>query len=174
MRREGRLVAMKPWLVLCAVTAVGVWQLLSHYGELPDRVASHFSASGVPDGFSSKQSFLTTSCILFGSVFVFAGGLGWLLRFVPSSMINLPNRGYWLAPERRAATIGVLSRFLLWYGAATQLFLVSVLALVVEYNVDHVSTWSMGIFWVFLGGYLAYSLGSLVWLFRRFPKPPTG
>lgn len=165
---------MRAWFALCIATAVGVWQLLSHYEELPEKVAAHFSASGVPDGFASKQSFLTSSSILLASVFGVAGGLGWLLRFVPSSMINIPNGGYWLAPERRAATITVLSRYLLWYGAATQLFLVSVLSWVVQYNIDHGLTWSMGGFWVLLGGYLTFSLGSMVWLFRRFPKPPTG
>ena len=54
------------------------------------------------------------------------------------------------------------------------LFLVSVLSWVVQYNIDHGLTWSMGGFWVLLGGYLTFSLGSMVWLFRRFPKPPTG
>ncbi|HPZ97428.1 MAG TPA: DUF1648 domain-containing protein, partial [Phycisphaerae bacterium] len=34
-------------------------ELAVYYPRLPDRVASHFGASGEPDGWQSKQAFTT-------------------------------------------------------------------------------------------------------------------
>jgi hypothetical protein len=38
---------------------------------------------------------------------------------VSDHRINLPNREYWLAAERRAETLGYFKRFFFWFGAAT-------------------------------------------------------
>ena len=160
-------------MALCVVTALGVWELLSYYPELPDQVASHFSAGGLPNGYSSKESFLTAFCTVLGSVFVVTGGLASCLRFIPSSMINIPHSGYWLAPERRPATIAVLSGVLLWGGAVTQLFVGATIVWTVRFNLGEDVAWPVAVLWTMLGGYIATMLVGVVWLFKRFARPST-
>lgn len=97
-----------------------------YYPLLPDRVASHFGASGQPDAWSGKESFMK----IYLMVIVFMAGLfpgiGLIMRRVPADLMNLPNKDYWLSPERRRETIDVLSRQFLWFGSATLLLLLDI------------------------------------------------
>jgi len=97
-----------------------------YYPLLPDRVASHFGASGKPDAWSSKESFAKIYFIVIAFTAVLFPGIGFILRKAPAYLINLPNKDYWLSPERRDETIAVLSRQFLWFGSATVLLLLDI------------------------------------------------
>lgn len=43
-------------------------------------------------------------------------GVVWLARRLPPALINLPNKDYWLAPERREATLRLLGDHMRWLG----------------------------------------------------------
>ena len=109
--------------VFTAVLVLCLAQAAYYYPLLPDRVASHFGASGKPDAWSDKNTFMT---IYLGAV-AFSAALfaliGPVLRRTPDSLINLPHKHYWLAPERRAETMDLLSRRFLWFASATLLLL---------------------------------------------------
>ncbi len=107
-------------LLLCIVQAA------YYYPLLPDRVASHFGASGRPDAWSSKDSFVKIYLVVVAFVAVLFSGIGSLLRRTPASLINLPNKDYWLSPERAEETIALLSRQFLWFGSATLLLLLDI------------------------------------------------
>src|SRR5689334_19191939 len=68
--------------------------------QLPERVASHFKVAGTPDGWMSRSAYLWTFAGLTGGMSLFILTLFYCLRFLPVSLINLPNRDYWLASER--------------------------------------------------------------------------
>ena len=107
--------------MLWALLTAGMFALARARAELPDRVASHFDAAGKPDGWCDKDEFLLVYLgILFALTLLF-GVLGAVLPRIPNSMINLPNKDYWLAPERRSDTIDRLVAQLLWIGNATLL-----------------------------------------------------
>ncbi len=106
---------------LILVTSLG--HAAYYYPLLPERIASHFGASGLPDAWSDKKSFFDTYFIVLAVITVLFPGIGFLLRRTPVSFINLPNKAYWLAPERKEETIAVLSRRFLWFGSATLLLL---------------------------------------------------
>jgi uncharacterized membrane protein len=108
-------------LMLCIAHAV------YYYPLLPDRVASHFGASGQPDAWSGKASFVKLYLIMVAFIAVLFPGIGLILRKIPAYLINLPNKDYWLAPERSEETIAVLSRQLLWFGSATLLLLLDII-----------------------------------------------
>jgi len=55
-------------------------------------------------------------------------------RLIPARFINLPNREYWLAPERCAETVGYLARQGIFFGALLAVFLCFVHWLVVIAN----------------------------------------
>jgi len=107
-------------LLLCIGHAV------YYYPLLPDRVASHFGASGLPDAWSGKESFVKIYLIVVAVIALLFPGIGLILRKTPASLMNLPNKDYWLSPERREETIAVLSRQFLWFGSATLLLLLDI------------------------------------------------
>lgn len=112
-RQMDSLVVFVILLALCLV-------LIGHYyPRLPDPLASHFGRDGTPDGWMSKASFLDFALTLLGIFSLLFVGLRFWLRKIPVSLINLPHRDYWLAPERREATLEFIARHLMWFGSAT-------------------------------------------------------
>lgn len=159
-----------PRTVLLAVTVLFAVQLAVYYPHLPDTVASHFDAAGRPDGHSSKQSLLAVTLILGAGILLLFLGLDWLVRRLPASMVNLPHREYWLGPERREATLGDISRRLLWFGAATQFLLAAAFHLLLRANLGESAVLPVGLFWPLLIGYFAFTiawLAAFVWRYRR-------
>ena len=78
---------------------------VNYHPKLPDTVASHFNGSGEADGFSSKLTHsITMVCLQAGMVLMFLI-LGFALKKLPTSMVNIPNKDYWFAPERKDETI---------------------------------------------------------------------
>jgi hypothetical protein len=102
-RPKGFLVAL---VVLYGILALFVGM---DYGRLPERVATHFDVSGEPNGWASRQAY--AALILIGAGFtalVTAGGFA-VARVLPDSMINLPNKDYWLGEGRRERTMDLLT-----------------------------------------------------------------
>lgn len=115
-----------PRIVFIIALLLCIGHAAYYYPLLPDRVASHFGASGQPDAWSDKRSFVKVYLIAVGLVAVLFSGMGPLLRRVPVSLINMPNKDYWLSPERRQKTIDRLSGQFLWPGSATLLLLLDI------------------------------------------------
>ena len=158
-------------LALLLTTAGFVALLLVYYPSLPDRVASHFDTAGNADGYMAKKSFLVlTLCLALGDGALFFG-LTWMLGRLPASMINVPHRDYWLADERREATVRQLGTGLLWFGAVTQLFLLAIFWMTLQVNLGESHQLSNGLFWPLLIGYLGYTAGWVVLLYRRYRLP---
>ena len=115
-----------PVTVLLLLAAVAAVQMIHYYPQLPDTLAVHFGASGEPDGWSGKTEFV----VLYGAMeafFVLLGfGLAWMLRKIPASYVNIPNREYWLADERRPETVEFISNHVIWIQAATLGFLIAI------------------------------------------------
>jgi len=106
-------------------------------GPMPEVVASHFAAEGVADGFMPRGqyvAFMMAVVLLVPLLLFFTGRLASRL---PAKFVNLPNRHYWLAPERRAATLESLGTFGEWAAYATLGFLCLLHWFVVRANLQH-------------------------------------
>jgi uncharacterized membrane protein len=94
--------------------------------RLPERFATHFGVDGVPNGWMSHDGAMTTYlAIVIGFnllFFLIALSLGAL----PSSMVNIPNRDYWLAPERRDDTVRKMAARLSVFAVVLSAFLILV------------------------------------------------
>jgi uncharacterized membrane protein len=112
--------------VFLSALALCLLQAAYYYPLLPDRVASHFGSSGRPDAWSGKSSFVGLYLVVIGIVAFLLPMIGARLSKVPDSRINLPNKDYWLSPERRQETFDVLSRYFLWLATATLLLMLDV------------------------------------------------
>lgn len=141
-----------------------------YYPLLPDRVASHFGVSGQPDAWTDKDSFMK----IYIGVIVFTAalfpGIGFILRRTPVSLMNLPNKDYWLAPERRQGTIDLVSRQFLLFGSATLLLLLHIfhqsfrVHLGIAQQLEHPIA--------SIGAYLIFSLFWTIGLLLRFMRRP--
>jgi uncharacterized membrane protein len=156
--------------VLAVGVLVGVGQVILLGPLLPERVASHFNAAGEADGWMTRDAFLKFNL---GMTFFVATVFALTPRFIartPTEMINLPNKEYWLAPERRAASLAYIGDRMYAFGAGTMALLTSVMQLVYEANIR--GTYHLGsTIWVYLALYMIYTGVWLAGLFRRFSLP---
>lgn len=110
------------WL-LVVVLFVCFSHALYYYVRLPDIVPSHFGLSGKADAWASKGSLVGGYVLAVSLCGVVFGSIGAFLHRLPLSLINLPNRHYWLAPERKNHTIENLGSFMQVFGSLTLLLL---------------------------------------------------
>ncbi len=138
--------------------------------QLPERVASHFGFSGEANGWMGRSVYLVFMAF-FGMIFpMIAPLVGLLVGRLPMSVINLPNKEYWLAPERREGTTAFLVSQLLRL-AVLELGLVIVLhQLVVDANRQQPPRMSSMV-WAVLAVFLVFLAGWIWSLVRHFRLP---
>jgi uncharacterized membrane protein len=154
-------------------TSLALLQNAWYYPRLPERVAIHFNAAGKADSWGSKShaTLLMLGLQIFLPSFLLLTSQ--LTRSLPIHCINLPHREYWLAPQRKEATVASMERFLWWIAMATSLWILVVNHLTFVANVSGENL-SLILFLIGLAIYMAIVLclaGRLVW---RFRLPPSG
>ncbi len=160
--------AQKFFLLLVIVSFL---QMLYFWPLTPETMASHFDGSGRANGWQTRVFFF----VLYGGVlvllfFTFQILPRQLKRF-PDGLINLPNKGYWLAPERRAATFAVIEKQMILLGNATMMLIIGTMQLVFQANVDRSNRISGETMWIMLGAYICISIIWTVQFIRKFRKP---
>jgi hypothetical protein len=137
---------------------------------LPARVASHFGANGLANGFMARDVYLVFAI---GMVVVPPALVGLTvtlsLRYFPQ-FLNIPNRDYWLAPERRDDTATYLQGHSAWLAALLGLFALGIHLLVVRANRSVPAQLENG---PFLAMLLAFGIVMVAWigaLARRFRR----
>lgn len=155
------------WFLVVAA----VLHMIYYYPLLPDRMASHFDACGRPNGWSDKIAFF----LIYASVVFLMSAIQIMTRRslakTPASLINLPNKDYWLAPERRAESMAILERYMTGFWSATFIFLICTIDLAFGVNLgrSHVlGKW----FFVLLAAFILFTLAWTVSLIRRFLRKP--
>ncbi len=157
--------------ILALLLGISFLQILHYYPLLPERIASHFNGAGRPNGWSAKGGFLITYLGVLSSVVFTFLVIPIVIRKTPVRLINLPNKEYWLAPERRDQTFTLLARQMLWFGIATLAFFIGTFQLVIRANLSPEKGFSSSTMWVFLGTYLGFLTGWLIRLFLKFRIP---
>ena len=100
---------------VCLVVAAAAF-VFSTIDQLPETVATHYGAGGRANGWMTRSGYL-----LFMMVFLlgFSTLVSFLIGFIPHKLprlTNIPNRGYWLAEERREGSLQFLSSHGWWLG----------------------------------------------------------
>jgi len=146
-------------------------QACAYYTVLPDRVASHFNAAGVPDGWQSKEKFFLTHLgLVMGMAFVFLPLVYLGVRFGPAALIGMPHKGYWLAEPRQHETRVSLGSYGVWVINLSLGLIAAQMEAVYRANVGLVP--NLG--WWLAGCLAAFVLAMAIWLvsfYRRFGKP---
>jgi uncharacterized membrane protein len=169
MREDGTARA-----VLWLLSAVALFQLLHYYPRMPETMAVHFGPSGQPDGWSEKLPFF----LIFGATEAFVVAFGLMLPAlisrVPASIVNIPNRHYWFAPERRDETTSFLSKHILWIESATLVFLMAVAQIVFVVNSGDGGGRLTGDFWIVIVAFVGVVLWLSARIVMRFRSVPPG
>ncbi len=139
---------------------------------LPAVVASHFGPGGAANGFMGKGTYEVFMLALVVGVPALVAFSPRLLRNMPPKLVNLPHRQYWLAPERRAATLKSLSSLTLWFAMALAVFLSFCHWLVVCAHATQPPELPGIWFFAGLGLFSAFTLSWVLVLFRRFGRLP--
>ena len=125
------------------------------YGSLPDQVATHFNAAGNPNGYMTKDSYLSfflTFTLLMNLVF---GAALLTLKKIPVALINIPRKDYWTAnPERMEALhqkLGAVLALVATFMNCVFLFTVQVVYQANTPNVAFQVPLNGGVFFILLG-----------------------
>jgi len=90
--------------------------------SLPDRLATHFGATGQPNGWMTRdQHFIGITLLGFGLP-AFVIGICYCLRFFPASMLNVPKASYWRSPEHYPEACRILLGWSFCFGAISFLW----------------------------------------------------
>lgn len=113
-----------PHSLFFAIACAAIAQCIHDFPLLPERLASHFNASGLPNGWMTKTQFAWMYALVLLPALAVEFWAPRQIARKPDAKLNLPNKQFWLAPERRAQTFAYFDSFFAWYGCAL-LFVVS-------------------------------------------------
>ncbi len=155
------------YYILVAAAAAQLWYF---YPRMPETMASHFNGPGIANGWMPRNKFVTFYFIILAVTAVVFNVLPSMLRYLPISMINLPNRKYWFSPERRAEAGRIMALHMYAAGNATFAFLVCAFYLVFRANLTPDGQLGGGL-WVLLIVFLTFMVGWSIAFFRAFRLP---
>ncbi|MBI3856469.1 MAG: DUF1648 domain-containing protein [Planctomycetes bacterium] len=157
-------------LILALLYAAAIGQLAWYAPRMPAVMATHYDGAGTPNGWMTRAGALGFHLTILG-VSALAFALPMLLLRLAPSLINLPNRQYWLAPDRRAATTATLQSLFSAMGCGMVLFLIAVTALNFHANLNPPARLSSPLLVALIFGFLLYVGGWTVAFYRRFRRP---
>jgi uncharacterized membrane protein len=160
------------WIVLLLAAVVFAGTHLSWMQSLPERVATHFDASGKVNGWMSRSTH-NAFMLLFGlGLPSFIMALMWVMRFLPPNLMNVPNAAYWRSPEHYPTAMKFMQEWSRWFAACELLWITLLNHQIVAANLTkppHLATapmlWLTGVFLIVVGA-------SIVWMIRHFSRTP--
>lgn len=141
------------------------------YPELPDVVASHFNAQGAPNGWQTKSGFFVALAFVTLTMAIIGFGIPLIIGRLPIQLINLPNKRYWLAPERRVQTTNFLEAYFGWFACAIYVVVLVAFNYAAQSNLDPANPPSIA--W-FLAALIVVFIFAIFWfrlMFTHFHRP---
>jgi uncharacterized membrane protein len=164
--KSGRL----SWILLLLAAGVLVACHLLWMELLPERVATHFDAAGKANGWMSRAQFGWESALVHLGVAAFLVGLISVMHRLPSGLVNLPNKEYWLTPERYPEVCAFMRGWSRWLAAAILVWgTLMNWQLVLANQVVPPRLDSMAV-WILSGCLLAAVGAAVIWLVVKFAR----
>ena len=155
-------------IIICAVflLIITALQIVYYFPKLPENVASYFASN--PNEPLPKTAFFILYFSIVYIVFIIFVVLPIFLVRLPVSLWSLPNKEYWLAPERLKQTQEFVCSRLSWVGIATVSLLLIIFQLAVIENLKQPISLPPVPIWVILIPYLLLTYGSVASLLLKF------
>ena len=150
-------------ILLTAALALGagVFVYLTS-ARLPEIAATRFAAGGDPVAFMTRGTYRVFMVWLVSAVPLLVAFLPQFIGARWPQLLNIPNREYWIAAERRAETMASVAARTMLLAVAMILFLCFTHWLVLEANVAPTRRLSGGPLLAALGAFVAFKIG---WIF---------
>ena len=161
-----------PRLVFILLVIYAAIHFSSAYAQMPEVVASHFNGRGAPNGWQTKTAFFGTFVAMTVLSVVIGFGLSAIIGVVPTQLINLPNKQYWLSPEHRGATMEFLKSYFAWFSCAMYLVMIVFFDYAVQSNLHPENPPAVSHLWYTLAAFLAFVIAWLIRMFTRFGRVP--
>ena len=157
------------FLVALVVAAVAI--VVGTSSSLPESVATHFGSGGHANGFMTRTGYqlFYGSLIILMTVVVYVA-TAWLPARNPT-LVNVPNRAYWLDPARREAALRAIRTFGVALAIALVVLLVAIHLLILEAHERTPATLDEGTFFGVLGGFVVVLAVLIALLYVRFRAP---
>lgn len=157
------------WFVCIVLFLIIFGQIAAYYEKLPEIVAIHFDIEGKADGMASKQVFIMFYIALVALLSLSFCGLAALLPKVPPAFINMPNKDYWLAEERKKESLAKIMRQMFWMNNITILFVIFVMEIIFQTNLTKTNQLNID-FFIILIIYIIFNIAWVVNFYRAFKK----
>jgi uncharacterized membrane protein len=168
--KEGRVNYFSA-ILLSALLLFGSATIYATSKQLPARVASHFDAAGLANGFMPRGDYLLFMLVLTLGVPLLVVVVSVVAPRIAPGTLKIPARDYWLAPERRDDTYATVATSGFVTASIIAGFLIALHFLVLSANsqtpprLDNMLMWG-------LIALLIVSLLTWQWFcWRRFHKP---
>ena len=139
-----------PIIFIGILVTVTVCQVTHFYPLLPDMVVSHWGPGGQPDGWLGKESFfwaMAISELIVTGCFV---AIALILPNMSKRWITIPNKNYWLAPERQSNTIRYVQIHTLWSAVIIEAAMVLLWQSTINANVKPELQWPANFWWTLI------------------------
>jgi len=164
--------ARLPYSIFVFLLFVGLVQANYQAAHLPRVIATHFGQGGMANGWQTKGVSFYTEAVLILLAASIAFGVPRLIEMLPVSLVNLQNKEYWFAPERRADTLAYFRAQFAWFACALLAFLLVVYELVFRANLVFPHQLNTAAFVTVLFTFLAFVVIWAVRLIIHFSKIP--
>ncbi len=154
-----------------AIVLATIAQCVHDFPLLPDRLASHFAASGMPNGWMTKAQFMLMYAVMLLPALAIEFWVSHRIANKPDAKLNLPNKQYWLAPERRAETFAYFETFFAWYGCVFLFVMVFAMGLAMRTNFDTPPRLPTGPIVSDIAGFVLFNVAAVIAMLRRFSTP---
>jgi hypothetical protein len=110
MRARERRKVRVPQAVFLLLVFLGFLQAKNFASAMPGVMATHFGASGSANGWQTKTQFFVVEIVMLGVCLLIGFGIPFIISKAPPSLINLPNKEFWLGlhPLRLPDTNGLV------------------------------------------------------------------
>jgi uncharacterized membrane protein len=155
-------------LTVFGLVAAGLGMQTWYWGQLPDRIATHFGIDGSPNEWMSKANATLLLCGVQVGLPLLLLGIALSLSKIPNSLINIPNREYWLQADRREASLGHMQNMLAWIAVLVAIEINAIVHLTFLANRDGTGLNKglfVGILLTFLAAIFTIA-GTSMWRFR--------
>jgi uncharacterized membrane protein len=160
-----------PRSLFFAIILAAIAECVHDYSLLPDRLASHFSASGIPNGWMTKSQFLITYAAMLLPALAVEFWVPYRMANKSDAQLRLPNKEYWLAPERRSATFAYFETFFSWYGCALLFVEVFAMSFALRANFDTPPHLPTGPIVSVIVGFGLFNVAAVIAMYRHFALP---
>ena len=162
------------WLRMVFIVSIAAAGAFIVWGgdDLPAVMATQFGAAGAPVSWMSRggyQVFMLGLAV--GIPILIVALVTWLPGRFPN-LVNVPNRGYWFAPERRDASLAYLQSFALILGTLMAAFMAGTHWLLVRTNATGSPQLDTGLLVTMLALFILAESVCVIALVRRFRRPP--